>query len=120
MKKSYRELLADQINEKYSRNAVDREIKLKQQEIFKNITYTPQEVARFDRERKLIEMSKYKQDLDTSSPNLATSRERSRTGPTIKNEFNLHQVEDRHNPLVNPVPFNIQNPYVLKQMRRKL
>lgn len=31
MKKNYRELLADQINEKYTRNAVDKEIKIKQQ-----------------------------------------------------------------------------------------
>lgn len=64
-------------------------------------------------------MNKYKQDLDISSPNLAASRERSKTRPVIKNEFNVHQVEDRHNPLVNPVPFNIQNPYILKQMQRK-
>ena len=26
---------------------------------------------------------------------------------------------DRHNALLNPVPFNIQNPYILKEMQRK-
>lgn len=119
MKKNYRELLADQINEKYTRNAVDKEIKIKEQEIFKNMTYTPQELAIFARERKLVEMNKYKQDLDSSSSNLASSRERSKIGPTTKNDFNVIQMEDRHNPLVNPVPFNIQNPYILKQMTRK-
>jgi hypothetical protein len=49
MRKNYRELLADQINEKYSKNTVEREVKLRQQEIYKNITYTPQELAKFDR-----------------------------------------------------------------------
>lgn len=67
-----------------------------------------------------MEMNKYKQDLDTSSPNLASSRERSRTGPTAKNDFNVSQLEDRHNTLVNPLPYTIQNPYILKQMQRKL
>jgi hypothetical protein len=28
-------------------------------------------------------------------------------------------METRHDPLVNPVPYNIQNPYILKDMKRK-
>lgn len=31
------------------------------------------------------------------------------------NEFNLDEY-DRHNPLKNPLPYNIQNPYILRQM----
>lgn len=37
----------------------------------------------------------------------------------IKNDFNVLKVEDRHNPMVNPLPFNIQNPYILREMKRK-
>lgn len=32
------------------------------------MSFTPNEVAKYERERKLMEMSKYKQDLDTTSP----------------------------------------------------
>lgn len=34
------------------------------------------------------------------------------------NDFNV-RVEERHNPMVNPLPFNIQNPYILREMQRK-
>ena len=96
---------------------------MKQQQAFQQITYTPQELAKFDRERKLVEMSKYKEDLDTSSPPVSNSRvkekERSFTGPYIKNDFNVNKIEARHDPMVNPMPYNIQNPYILKEMQRK-
>jgi len=61
-------------------------------------------------------MQKYKEDLDYSSPTMTSSkvRQRAMTGPYTKNDFNTQQVEDRHNPMVNPLPFNIQNPYILK------
>lgn len=94
MKKNYRELLAEQINDKHHKSAFDKEVKVRQQELFTKATYTPQELARFERERKLLEMQKYKEDLDQSSPNMNSSkvsgsRLRSQTGPYIKNEFNL-------------------------------
>ena len=49
MKKNYRELLAEQINDKHHKNAFDREVKVRQQELFTKATYTPQELARFER-----------------------------------------------------------------------
>lgn len=66
-----------------------------------------------------MEMQKYKEDLDQSSPPLTSSkmtgsRLRSQTGPYVKNEFNIQNIESRHDPLINPVPYNIQNPYILK------
>ena len=64
-----------------------------------------------------MEMQKYKSDLDTSSPNISNNsrvRERSQTGPYLKNEFNTIKLENQHNPMVNPLPYNIQNPYILK------
>ena len=44
MKKNYRELLAEQVNEKHHKSAVEKEIKVRQQQAFKEITYTPQEL----------------------------------------------------------------------------
>lgn len=54
MKKNYRELLAQQINQKYNRNAVDRGNKVREQEVYKQVTYTPQELAKLDRERRVM------------------------------------------------------------------
>ena len=28
-------------------------------------------------------------------------------------------MEDRHNMILNPLPYNIQNPYILKEIQRK-
>lgn len=66
-----------------------------------------------------MEMQRYKEDLDKTNPMVNPSRNRSNTGPYIKNDFNILKVEDRHNPMVNPIPYNIQNPYILKEMQRK-
>lgn len=32
---------------------------------------------------------------------------------STSNDFNIHQ-ERRHDPMVNPLPYNIQNPYILR------
>ena len=53
MKKGYRELLAEQVNEKYHKNALDKSMKVQQQQAYQQITYTPQELAKMDRERRL-------------------------------------------------------------------
>jgi hypothetical protein len=37
----------------------------------------------------------------------------------VKNDFNVLKVEDRHNPMINPLPYNIQNPYILREMKRR-
>jgi hypothetical protein len=74
-----------------------------------------------------MEMSKYKEDLDRISPHLgAGGRSRIMTGNSIvnnspynsNNDFNIHQ-EKRHDPMVNPMPYNIQNPYILREFMRK-
>ena len=123
IKKNYRELLAEQVNEKYHKNAVDKEIKIRQQQAFQNITYTPQELAKFERERKLAEMNKYKEDLDTSSPQTNSRikvKERSMTGVVEgRNDFNLINASTNHNPILNPLPYNLQNPSILRDMQRK-
>lgn len=93
------------------------------------MTLTPQEVAKYERERKLMEMSKYKEDLDRTS---SRGGEKYRVmngsnivsngaiglGTATKNDFNVYQ-QVRHDPMVNPVPFNIQNPYILREFRRR-
>jgi hypothetical protein len=81
-----------------------------------------QELAKFERERKMMEMQKYKDDLDQTSPTtgaMTGSRLRSQTNPYVKNDFNVHRNDNRHDPMLNPMPFNIQNPYILKEMQRK-
>ena len=55
-------------------------------------------------------MYKYKEDLDRNRADKEMQRRRpSDSTPHINN---------KHNPLVNPLPFNVQNPYILKQMER--
>ena len=34
------------------------------------------------------------------------------------NDFNIHK-EATHNPMVNPMPYNIQNPYILREFQRR-
>lgn len=72
-----------------------------------------------------MEMSKYKQDLDKLTP-YGASKYRAMTGAAIvnnnsyatSNDFNTYQ-EVRHDPMVNPMPYNIQNPYILREFMRK-
>lgn len=96
---------------------------MRQQQEFKKITFTPQEVAQYERERRLLEQSKYKQDLDKLSPG-NSSKAQVIAGTAIvggsytSNDFNTHQ-EVRHDPMVNPLPYNIQNPYILREFMRK-
>jgi hypothetical protein len=62
-------------------------------------------------------MQKYKEDLDRNNNKGSRVRDRSLTNnpsSIIANDFNIHKLEDRHNPMVNPIPYNIQNPYILK------
>lgn len=64
-------------------------------------------------------MQKYKDDLDKTSVSVGSRNRSMTTSPIIKNDFNVLRIEDRHNPMVNPMPYNIQNPYILKEMKRK-
>jgi len=58
-------------------------------------------------------MIKYKEDLDRYKNEKETINN-SRSEAT-----NLGRVES-HNPLINPLPYNIQNPYLLKEMGRQI
>lgn len=71
-------------------------------------------------------MNKYKEDLDRVTP-LGSEKYRQMAGSTIvnsgkytatNNDFNVYQ-EKRHDPMTNPMPFNIQNPYILREFMRK-
>lgn len=69
-------------------------------------------------------MTKYKQDLDKFSP-MTGSKAQMMAGSAIVgnsyttgNDFNIHQ-EVRHDPMLNPMPYNIQNPYILREFKRK-
>lgn len=55
-------------------------------------------------------MNKYREDLDRNR----TEKEMQRRRPS---ESTPH-LNNKHNPLVNPLPFNVQNPYILKQLER--
>lgn len=55
-------------------------------------------------------MNKYREDLDKNRVDRDMQRKRpSESTPHLNN---------KHNPLVNPMPFNLQNPYILKQLER--
>lgn len=60
MRRHYREHLAEQINEKTSKSVLEGQDKLREQTQFRQITYIPQELAKMERERKLMEMQRYK------------------------------------------------------------
>lgn len=58
-------------------------------------------------------MIKYKEDLDKiRNQNAEISRSRSE-----KHAYNV--ADGQHHLFLNPLPYNIQNPYILKQMRRE-
>lgn len=80
-------------------------------------------------------MSKYKQDLDTTSPmisgklrvmagqqvvNNGSYVSNNGKGATVRNnnDFNVYK-QANHNPMVNPMPYNIQNPYILREFQRR-
>jgi len=37
---------------------------------------------------------------------------------TTGNDFNINH-QNRHDPMTNPMPYNIQNPYILREFKRK-
>ena len=127
MKRMYREGLASQLQEHEKQHLVENQSRVKQQEEFKKVTYSPYEIAKYERDRKIMEMTKYKEDLDKTSPK-TKDKFRQMTGEKIvsshhpvtvdKNDFNTYH-QTRHNPMTNPLPYNVQNPYILKEMMRQ-
>lgn len=57
-------------------------------------------------------MKKYKEDLDQ----LKVSNEEYSRSRSEKHIFNV--PDGQHHLLINPLPYNIQNPYILKEMHR--
>lgn len=58
----------------------------------------------------------YRNDLDRNvQDKLVMSR---KNYPPQSSDPMLKVSTDYHNPLVNPLPYNIQNPYILKEMQK--
>ena len=55
-------------------------------------------------------MEKYREDLDK----LRSNKEEIRNSRLKSEQSNLKLQGDLHNAIVNPVPYNIQNPYILR------
>ena len=56
-------------------------------------------------------MSKYKDDLDRNIHDKDQINKRKGSESSVN-------LSNKHNPLCNPMPYNVQNPYILKQMER--
>jgi hypothetical protein len=65
----------------------------------------------YERLRKREDMNKYKEDLDKYR---SDKESLSRRHPTE----NIYQPVLKHNPVSNPLPYNLQNPYILKQLEK--
>jgi hypothetical protein len=54
-------------------------------------------------------MVKYKEDLDRGRSEREYLKYRS-----VTDQENLKLATEQHNTLINPLPYNIQNPYILR------
>ena len=59
-------------------------------------------------------MAKYKEDLDKVRNEKDMFKTRS-----MSEHQNVRLPGDQHNALINPLPYNIQNPYILREMNRQ-
>lgn len=76
----------------------------------------PQEVEQWEREKRRENIIKYRDELDkgVNEKNLTKLR-------TIRDNsgaFYPKTPDNHHNPLYNPLPYNIQNPYIMRELRR--
>ena len=60
MRRNYRQNLDNQLNEKQFMKAQENQSRVRQQEEFKKVTFTPQEVNKYERDRQLLQMTKYR------------------------------------------------------------
>lgn len=58
-------------------------------------------------------MGKYRQDLDR----LVTDKDSQKQ--KVMSEQNIKMAQSYHHALINPLPYNIQNPYILKEMNKQ-
>jgi hypothetical protein len=75
---------------------------------FQNNSKNPQDLQREERERKRQEIEKYREDLEIMARGRSSSDRRGSSEVVLRPEY--------HNILTNPMPYNIQNPYLLKEM----
>lgn len=89
---------------------MDKHEEIKEKEHFQRNTKLPDEIQRYEKEKKKEEYEKYREDLDK----LRDGRQyRSQS----QSETGLNKIpQGSHNILTNPLPYNIQNPYILKEM----
>ena len=59
-------------------------------------------------------MSKYKQDLDKVKTDKDLFKSR-----TVSEQQVNRLPNEQHNAIINPLPYNIQNPYILREMNRQ-
>ena len=120
-RREYKADLDRELHQKMFKEAQDRQQKIRSQEDYNKLSFSPNDVARMERDRKTMEMTKYREDLDKSSPSKG-EKIRMMAGAQIigngSNDFNVHS-EGLHNPMLNPLPFNVQNPYLLRQISQK-
>lgn len=74
----------------------------------------PDEISKYERQKHMEEMAKYREDLDK----VKNDKEYFRTR-TMSEQQSMKIPSDQHNTLINPLPYNIQNPYILKEMNRQ-
>lgn len=59
-------------------------------------------------------MSKYKEDLDKLKTDNYSFKQK-----TLSEQQNIKMPENHHHALINPLPYNIQNPYILREMNKQ-
>lgn len=108
-KNMYRSELMSQIEERRRMETMNKEEESRKKEEFKRYGKLPDEISKYERQRQLDEMNKYKQDLDKVKNDKDYFRTR-----TMSEQQNVRLPNDHHNALINPLPYNIQNPYILR------
>jgi hypothetical protein len=108
-KNVYRNELLGQIEERKRKEHLSRNNLQKEKEEFQLNAKGPEELRRYEKERRKDEAWKYREDLDRMLEG------QGREGRS-QSEAGLVRGGDMHNILTNPLPFNIQNPYILKEM----
>lgn len=69
----------------------------------------------YQRERKKEEMEQYRHDLDKiMQDKLAQSRKNTQQLQPSNSYSHASNISEYHNPVTNPLPYNIQNPYILR------
>lgn len=115
-KSMYRSELMHQIEERKRQEYQTREEEERRKEEYRKYNKLPEEITKYERQRHMEEMGKYKEDLDKfklSKDEMTRSRVKSE-------QNNLKMVPDsHHNAIINPMPYNIQNPYILREMGRQ-